>query len=100
VVALVTAPADDRLDVAADLLGRGVALVLCGEDAGGLATAIAALRPCAEKGGRVVAMVGDPADPDVQAAAREMARELFGTEPQAASTMSAARQVAAGSGTV
>jgi hypothetical protein len=49
---------------------------------GGLGLALAdALRVLRDGGGRVAVLVGDPADPDVKAAALGMARELFGGEP-------------------
>lgn len=87
----------DDVEVASILIGAGVAVVLCGADADRLAGAVQALR---HAGGRVGALVGDPGCASVEAVALTMAAELFGGEPVMVRTVSHARQLAAGSGTV
>jgi hypothetical protein len=84
-------------DVAAVLLGQGAGVVLVGTDWAPWAPVLAAPRPA---GGRVAVLIGDRADPAVAAAARAMAEELFGGAPVVVDTVSHARQLDPGSGTV
>ncbi|MDQ1364902.1 MAG: hypothetical protein QOE57_944, partial [Acidimicrobiaceae bacterium] len=46
--------------------------------------------------GRIAVLVGDLGQPEVEAAARAMARELFGAEPVTVRTESEARQLLTG----
>jgi hypothetical protein len=95
--------------VAAVLVGRGARVVLCRAEGTEVAATVVSLRQdrarpgpggAVEADGRVSALVGDPADPPVMAAALEMARELYGGEPIVVATLSDARQFAAPSGSV
>ncbi len=76
-------------EVASALIGQGAPVVLYGDGVVELAGAVISLR---DAGGRVAALIGDPGDADVEAAALDMARELFGGEPVVVHTMSEARQ--------
>ncbi|MDQ6614116.1 MAG: hypothetical protein M3083_05060 [Actinomycetota bacterium] len=66
-------------DVASVLLARGAHVVLCRPEATRPGEAVSA--PHGEPGGRVGLLIGDLADPEVEAAALGMAKELFGGEP-------------------
>jgi hypothetical protein len=57
-------------DAAPALIGTGVAVLVAGEDAAAVGSAVAALRAA---GAEAAGWVGDPSDPAV----REMAAELF-----------------------
>lgn len=82
------------MEVAGLLLGAGAWVVLYGP-----APEVAAAMPgLGEAGGRLAVLVGDPADDEVAAVARSMARELFGEEPQAVSSTAHAAAMAALSG--
>ncbi len=61
--------------VAEILVAQGAAVVFYGADAEWVARVLAAPRP---PGARVAVMIGDPADPAVEAAARALAAEQFG----------------------
>jgi hypothetical protein len=84
-------------EVAEVLVARGAAVVFYGADAGWVARALAAPRP---PGARVAVLIGDPADPAVEAAAQALAAEQFGGDPVVVRTLSHARQLEPGSGTV
>jgi len=72
-------------------------VVFFGADTGWLARALTAPRP---PGARVGVVIGDPADPEVAEAAAAMAAEQFGGVPVVVRTLSHARQLEPGSGTV
>lgn len=61
-------------EAAAVLVAGGARVVFCGTDAARLATTLITLR---DAGGRVAGLIGDLADPEVEAAAVAMASELF-----------------------
>jgi NAD(P)-dependent dehydrogenase (short-subunit alcohol dehydrogenase family) len=84
-------------DVASALIAGGAHVVLCAVEAARLSRPVVALRAAAAAAGRgrVAALVGDLADPDVEAAARAMAAELFGGEPVLVRTKSDAGQLTA-----
>lgn len=84
-------------EVAAVLMGQGARVVFYGADAERLAEPLTALRA---GGSRVGVLIGDPSDPQVEATARTMAAELFGGNPVVVDTVSHARQLGTGSGTV
>lgn len=67
-------------------------MVLCCPDGAVLGEAIGDLRKAGPAGARMAAMVGELADPETEAAAVAMARELFGGEPTLVPTVSAALQ--------
>jgi hypothetical protein len=91
----VTVCADPELAV--ELIAQGAAVVFYGTVTEWLARALAAPRPpCA----RVGVLIGDPADPEVEEAALTMAAEQFGGDPVVVRTLSHARQLEPGSGTV
>ncbi|MDQ1377678.1 MAG: hypothetical protein QOE15_1851 [Acidimicrobiaceae bacterium] len=109
-------------DLAAILVAGGVHVLLCGTDGASLATTVISLRrtatvpvaptdastdvqtdaptsthsPTEATAGRIAVLVGDLGQPEVEAAARAMARELFGAEPVTVRTQSEARQLLTG----
>ena len=84
-------------EVAVVLIAQGGAVVFYGTDTEWLARALRTPRP---SGARVGVLVGDPADPEVEETARAMAAEQFGGVPIVVRTLSHARQLEPGSGTV
>ncbi len=83
--------------MATALIAQGAAVVFYGADPEWLARALAGPRP---PGARVGVLVGDPTDAAVEEAARMMAAEQFGGVPVVVRTLSHARQLEPGSGTV
>lgn len=86
-----------NVEAAAVMLGGGARVVLCWPDAAALGDAVASLRAAGFEppGHRLAALVGDPSEPEGEAAAQTMARELFGGEPVLVLTANTARDLAA-----
>jgi uncharacterized membrane protein len=81
------------IEVASVLVQAGAQVVLGGTDGAVIGEAIGDLRSAGPAGARIAALVGDLADPETQASAVAMARELFGGEPTVVLTVSAALQL-------